>query len=456
MSAVASVESSRWTCHRALIRTAMPLSIGVGLQTVMSLTEVLVVGRLGVTELSAVAVASSVYGLLFLAAVGFASASVPVIANHVGAGRGDAARASSRGALLLVLVVTAAGASALLGATRSWSWWGLSPGAGALATQWTLRAAPGFPAICLFVWIRSVGTAVQRTGFVLRTMALAAGLNVVMMVVLALDGWPGLGWGVGGAGLASSVTRWGIVLASWIAARADPETRPFMRLPLPTRRDVSEAARIARIGIVVCARIVLVEGFGNTTLMILPLLVASQGIATHALGLRIASLSTTLALGLSSAGSSLVAKALGAGSAHAARRLSVAALQLALVLGGGAAVVLLGAAPAVIRVAASSGVTMGLGFLALLAVYQALLCVQAAATGALLGHGITVVPLVATVAGPWVVGLASSIVLSRWVLPGIDGFWAGLVMGHGVSSLWCAGALLTAARSPLPQALKVS
>ena len=42
--------------------------------------------------------------------------------------------------------------------------------------------------------------------------------------------------------------------------------------------------------------------------------------------------------------------------------------------------VLLGAASAVIRLAASSGVTMGLGFLVLLACYQALLCLAQVAT----------------------------------------------------------------------------
>lgn len=234
-------------------------------------------------------------------------------------------------------------------------------------------------------------------------------LNLFLTTLLTVDLPYAFNWGIAGTGIAGSIVRLVLLFLAFRAAQADPDSRDLVQLERPTYQDVKMVTAALNVGFLVIARILLVEGLVYISVLILPHLISERDVATHSMGLRLVGLSTTFALGLSSASSSLIAQARGALNADAAMSLSRSCLLLASALGVSASLVFLLGSHPIIVVAGSHHIEMTQEFIVFLAAYQTLVCLQIAASGILLGYKETFKPILATVVGPWIVGFSTGV-----------------------------------------------
>lgn len=429
--------------HRKIVRTAAPLSVGFALQSVMSISETLIMAQSGAVPLAAVSIAASLAGLIYLVVIGFVSASVPLIAKAVATKRQRAAVVAVLSALAILACSILFGLLALFLAVRFTHLLSVSSDVATLISAWIRAAIWGFPAMCLFFWFRSVGTALGQTGFVGRVLAVAAAAHLTALMLFALDSPWSFGWGTFGAGVAHSVACWVALLGSAysIFLSSDSKLRAVVLVALRFRDFGFEIRQHIALGIPVTARIFLVEGFGYFLVLILPLLVSAAEISAHAIGLRLAAISGTLALGLSSAAAAHIGSARGRKNIDEAIVMAKSALELGVAIGLlGLFGLLIMAAP-ILRYLEGQGAPISFVFVLLIVAYQALAVIQTTATGALLGFEKTIVPLIATFVGPWCTCLSLMFVTSLIWEVDIVLVWACLVISHLVSSLICVLAL---------------
>jgi MATE family multidrug resistance protein len=158
---------------------------------------------------------------------------------------------------------------------------------------------------------------------------------------------------------------------------------------------------------------------------------SSLDLAAHQLVLGIASLTFTIALGFSAAGSVRVGLAVGARDQRATRTAGFAAF-----LGGAswmivAALIFALAPRAVARLVTNqpSVIAAAVPLLLVAAVFQLSDGVQVVAAGVLRGAGDTKISLIANIFGHWLIGLPIAYYLGFHRAMGIVGLWWGLCAG---------------------------
>ncbi|MYE36464.1 MAG: hypothetical protein F4X24_02725 [Rhodobacteraceae bacterium] len=425
--------------HKQIIRTATPLSVGFGFQSFMGISEVLVVARSGAESLAGVSIAVSLAWMMYLIVIGFVSASIPLIAKAAAKNQDQAAHVSVLSTLVILACTTLFGMMALFSTVHFIHLLSVSSEMTKAVTAWIKAAMFGFPAMCLFFGLRSIGTALDQTGFVGKVLAISAVAHLAALMMFSFDSPWSFGWGAFGAGLAHSVASWVALLGSFYYFFLSPKSKIKTVFPftwaLPNLG--LEMKHHILLGIPVTARIFLVEGFGYFLVLILPLLVTAVEISAHTIGLRIASISATLALGVSSAVAAQIGSARGRNSINIAFVYSKSAFEIGLAISLLCMIGLLIITPLLLRYLENEGASISIIFILLIAAYQAVVVIQTTTTGALLGFEKTIAPLIATVVGPWCTCLGLIFLITRILEINIQIVWVCLVIGYLFSSTIC-------------------
>ncbi|HTE38089.1 MAG TPA: MATE family efflux transporter, partial [Reyranella sp.] len=168
----------------------------------------------------------------------------------------------------------------------------------------------------------------------------------------------------------------------------------------------------------------------------------AEALAAHVINLQIMNMLTTLSVGLSQAATVRVGQAFGAASRQGVLRSSLAAYLVTAVMMAAASLVLL-VYPRVllaifINVADPSNthvVEVGLGLLAIGAVFVVADGLQFIGLGVLRGLHDTAVPMIIGLVGGWIVGLPLGAFLAFTLGMGAAGIWLGLAAGLGAVAL---------------------
>ncbi|MCY3675471.1 MAG: MATE family efflux transporter [Rhodobacteraceae bacterium] len=425
--------------HKLIIRTAAPLSIGFGLQSFMGITEALVVAQSGAVALAAVSIAASLAGLMYLITIGFVSASVPLIAKAVAKKQEKVTQVAMLSSLVILVCSTLFGMLVLLATVHYTHLLSIPTEVAKEVSAWIIAALFGYPAMCLFFWFRSIGTALGQTGFVGRVLAVTAVAHLVVLLLFAFDSPFSFGWGAFGAGIAHGFASWVALFGSVYSIFLSPKSKiktviPFTWAVLNLGREMKQHVVL---GVVVTSRIFLVEGFGYFLVLILPLLVSAVEISAHTIGFRVASISATLALGVSSAVAAHVGFARGRNAINEAASYSNSALEIGIAIGLLCMIGLLIMTPPLLQYLEAQGASISIIFILMIAAYQAIAVIQSTATGALLGFEKTIAPLIATAVGPWCTCLGLIFLTSLILKINILHVWSCLVVGYLLSCTIC-------------------
>lgn len=394
--------------------------------TAMQITDSVIVGRLGVTELGAVGFAGVWLWTLTCALVGAGTGVQTFVAQAYGARQHRACGAwawQGLYALVPASVVWFALAGLALGPFLLVL--GPSPELHARAVEYGLARLCGGPAIVAAVVLASFFRGLGDTRTPLVAAVIANVLNAVLTygLVFGVAGLPRLG--VAGAGIATAASSWLGAALLFAAFRRGALARRYGTRPRrrASRRDVT---RLLRLSLPIGGQWVL----DMASFAVFTTLIARMGdvqMAASQAMIQLLSLSFMQALGISIASAALVGRYVGARDMEAAERSHRSAVGLGVLLAVVVAALFLAFPETLLRAFTSDEQVLALGrpLLALGAAFQLADAVGLVTRGSLRGAGDTRWPFLVEATLAWTVRVPLVVLIAVVLDLGVIGAWLG-------------------------------
>jgi MATE family multidrug resistance protein len=424
---------------KAILTLGLPLIGGHLGQVAIGVTDTIMVGWYSVEALAAVTLASTFFFVLFIFGSGFAWAVMPMVASFAAEEDEVSIRRATRMGLWLSMGFAVLALPLLIFSQPVLRNLGQGEALAAEATRYLAIAGWGiFPALLVMV-LKSYLAALERTQVVLWITLIAAVVNALANYAFIFGNWGAPEMGVAGAALASVSTQVvslvGVVLYILIKV---PQHQLFVRF---WRADTQMMARVFRLGVPISLTSLSEVGLFAASAMMMGWLGVIP-LAAHGIAVQLASITFMVHLGLSNVATIRAGNALGRRDVpHMARGAKVVT---ALSIGFAALTIvgfvlwpepLISAFMQEGEPARADILAIGVGLLAMAALFQLVDGTQAVALGMLRGVQDTAVPMWMAAFSYWIVGMPFSYYLGfvrGW--EGI-GVWAGLVIGLGVASI---------------------
>jgi MATE family multidrug resistance protein len=397
----------------------------------MGVVDALMVGRVSPAALGAVALGNLYSMSIVILAQGILHAVDPIVAQGVGArDRLAIAQGIQRGLVLALILAVPAAVLHLFGAP--FLRFAQQPAEIVpLADSYIRMLIPGIVAGLVFSVGRQSLQAMGHLRPIVVAMLVANLANGLLNWVFIFGNLGAPELGVAGSGIATSVSRWLMLLVLVVTARGDylPHLRPW-------RSDAAEPAalwRLFRLGLPIGLQWELELGaFGLAAL--LAGIFGTIQVAGHEIAINIAALTYMVPLGVSAAAAVAVGRAIGQADMPHARRQAVAAI----VVGAGfmaLMALLLVAFPATFARLYTSDpgvIAVASQLIPLAGIFQVFDGTQVTAIGVLRGAGDTRTPFLVNLMGYWAIGIPVSLFLGFTMKLQTVGVWWGLVVGLAV------------------------
>jgi len=426
---------------RALVALALPLAGSQLAHAAVGLTDTIMLGWYSVETLAAGVLANSIFFTLLVVGSGFAQAVMPMVASAASANDPQQIRRITRMGLWLSLL-TAACLMPIM-------WWckpilellRQDPEIASL-TQTYMRIAGWslFPALLVMVF-RSYLAAQERAQVIFWITVLGGIGNALANWVLIFGKWGFPELGIAGAAIATLLNQL-LVLAGlcFYALRALPEHALLQRMWRPDWEAFREVYRLGwPIGLTQLAE----SGLFTGTAIMMGWLGTLQ-LAAHGIAMQITSTVFMIHIGLSLAGTVRASRAFGVGDVAGLLRGGQVAFMLSLSLIALTMVLFLTVPEALLVLFLDPNepnradvIALGVGLMAMAALFQLADGTQVMALGLLRGCQDTRTPMVMAAISYWAIGIPAGYILGFWTPLAQIGVWAGLVAG-----LFCASGLL--------------
>lgn len=455
---IADLVSTSRTETRSLVRLALPIWGAQLAQAGMSVTDVMMTGRLSPTDLAAVSVGSSLWMPLMLLMTGTLMGLTPIVAQLLGAGRRSQIRPQVHQALWIALVM------GLLALLVLWTlvmpifrWMEVPDAVASHSASYLLAIGVGMPGMALFLALRSFSDGMNHTRPALLISLIGLAVNVPSNYLLIYGG-PGLvdlfgDWlpatiqaipalGAFGCGIATALSMWAMSLSMMIYTRrstAYGDVELWHSPTLPRWKVIGELLYVGLpIGIAIFVEV--------TLFTLIALLIASLGeitVAAHQVALNYTGLLFMLPLSLSMALTVRVGNTLGQARFEAARMVAWHGVYLSLGAALFNSTLVWLSADAVISLYTHDPTVkaLTLSLIGLAMLYQVSDGLQVNLAGALRGYKDTRVVMLITMVAYWLVGLGGGHWLGTRGVPGmtaalgVHGYWIGLTAGLTVAAL---------------------
>jgi MATE family multidrug resistance protein len=421
---------------RTTIRLAVPLIIGQLGQMLISLSDTLMLGWLGVTPLAACSFANTLIYLPMMFGIGMSMAVSIRVSQARGANDPAAARAALRHGLFITLalgLLTLAGAFALL---PFLGLFGQDPRVIAVVPDFFLLVAASMIPAMASMAVKNHADAMNRPWPVFWISIGGVALNVVLNAILIFGHLGAPAMGLEGAALATLIAR-SAALAGMIAwCRGDAALREWVPARWLRAPDGSGVKDLLRTGFPASMQLLAeVSAFVAATLIIGHM--GEAALASHQVAIQCAATVFMIPLGISMALTVRIGEAFGARNFAAMRPIVVSGW------GMGIAFMLLSASsfiflndelaglfidePAVRRAAASLLIVAG--------AFQFCDSMQIIAAGALRGLDDVKTPAWLALGAYWVVSIPAGWLLAYPAGLGVTGMWWGITLGLTITAL---------------------
>lgn len=424
---------------RAILVLGMPL-VGSSLaQYLINLTDTVMLGWYDVTALAAAVLATTFWFITFILGAGFANAVMPMVAASAAEGDEVRARRVTRMGLWLSILYTCVALIPLLYGEAIFLAIGQDPEVSVLAGDYLTIAAWGLiPAMGAQV-LRSFLSALEKTKVILWITLLSLVLNAIINYALIFGNWGAPEMGIRGAAVASVMMNVLAMLAIGVYIQiALPEYRLYQRW---WKSDSQIMGQVARIGLPI-GLTSLAEGSLFSASAVLVGWIGALELAAHGIAIQLASMTFMFHLGMSQAATIRAGNALGRRDEVALRRGGTTAIMVSLAFAAATVAVFLTFPELLVSAFIDPAeptreglIAVGVGLLAMAALFQLVDAAQVMALGLLRGVQDTAVPFGMAVISYWVVGMPSSYLLGFTFGFGAVGVWLGLVIGLSVASL---------------------
>lgn len=402
-------------------------------QLLIHVTDTLLLGRYGIADLAAQAVAASVLIVLIVFGSGFAWAVMPMVAAAAESGEEAQVRRVTRMGLWASMGFAAVAVPAFLAIPDLFGLLGQTPEVAVLADRYFAIAVWSlFPALVVML-LRSYLSALEHARVVLWVTLAAAVVNGVLAWALIFGhlGSPELGI-VGAAIAAVASNLFAAVALALYAVWREPAHRLFVRIWKPDWAALRAVFRLGwPIALTALAEVAL---FSASSVMMG--WVGTEALAAHGIALQVATATFMVQLGLGQAATVRAGQAFGRHDPERLRLAALAAMTLS-ALAAAASVVLFVTLPApLIGLFLSPGdperaaiIALGTAFLAAAALFQVADSAQVIALGLLRGVQDTRWPMLYAALSYWGVAAPVAYVLGIRAGWGGVGIWVGLAIG---------------------------
>jgi len=420
---------------RATLVLGLPL-IGSHLaQAALHVTDTVMLGWYGVTELAAVVLGATLFFSFFILGSGFAQAVMPMVAAALGSGDETQVRRDTRMGIWLSIAYGVA--------IYPVFWWsepllhalGQAPDVVPLGRDYMRIAGLGMAPALVVMALKSYLAALGRTQVVLWVTLVAVVLNAGLNWSLIFGNLGAPELGVKGAAIATVATQGMTLVVIGVYAGWLPSLRRFRLWQRFWRPDTQALARVFRLGLPIG-----LTGVAESCLFQAATLmmgwIGTRELAAHGIAMEAASMAFMVHLGLSNAVTIRVGRADGAGDAAGVRLAAGVAIAMSFVFGVAIVILFLTLPTAIVglfvdlsKPEGAAILALGVTLLALAALFQLGDAMQVMALGLLRGLRDTQLPMVLAVVSYWGVGIPASYILAFGLGHGPVGVWLGLVVG---------------------------
>ena len=418
---------------KAVATLGLPLVGGHLAQIAIGVTDTVMLGWYGVDALAAVTLAASYFFVLFLMGAGFAFAVMPMVATFDAEKDEVSIRRVTRMGLWLSIAYSVAIMPIMIWSESLFLFLGQEPTVAADAQQYLRIAGFGmFPWLVAMVF-KSYLAALKRTQVVFWIAVLATVCNGLINYALIFGNWGAPEMGIQGGAIASVFTQLiGMLGVVVYAILVLPQHQLFVRF---WRADWEMLMRVFRLGVPIGFTGLSETGLFTATAVMMGWL-GTVPLAAHGIALQCAGITFMLHLGISNVATIRAGNAFGRGDrehlakgAYIVFAMSLVAALLTIV------VFLLWPEPLVLAFMQPSEpardqiLIIGVGLLAMAALFQLVDGAQVIALGLLRGVQDTKVPMYMAAFSYWGIGMPCSYIFG-FVL-GYEGIgvWMGLVVG---------------------------
>lgn len=420
-----------WACElRATLRLAGPIVLGNLGQILIGVVDTLMIGKLGVVPLGAAAFVNNVFVIPLITLMGLLAAVTILVSQANGARDGRQVGRHIRHGLCLSVVLSFLTCLAMLGNGFFLDHYGQAPEVvEASRSYYWLVVASLFPAL-VYHCLKSVWEGLGWSNPPMLVLLSGIGLNVFLNWVFIFGklGVPELG--LVGAGLATLIARFGIVLAMFILTVRAKRMKPFLPRRWLSGFELRSFKAMLRLGLPMGAQHLFEVGaFAGAGIMIGWL--GKEDLAAHQIAMSCAAMAFMIPLGVSISCGIRVGDAFGGKRFGRIRTIYLSTLSftflqtsvsaLFFLIGGAWLSELFIGDAEVVSIAASIFVVVGL--------FQIFDGAQVVTLGALRGMSDVNAPMVITFIAYWVVALP----VGYWIGIGFDegsvGVWSGLAVG---------------------------
>lgn len=425
---------------RAVLVLGLPLIGSHMAQFALHVTDTIMLGWYGVTDLAAGALGATVFFTFFTLGAGYANAVMPMVATFASAGDDTEVRRVTRmgmwlsiGYALMVLPIFLFSRPILLSL-------GQEPEVAMLGGAYLAIVGLGVAPALLVMVLKSYLAALGRTQVVLWVTVSAVFVNIGLNWVFIFGNLGVPEMGARGAAVASvlvQVFTLGVMLAYavWL-----PALRRYELLIRFWRPDWQAMRQVNALGLPIGLAMLAETGLFAASAVMMGWL-GTQALAAHSIALEITAMFFMIHMGLSNAATVLVGRARGRGDLAGLRAAASAALILSMAVATGTMLVyflggelLVGAFLNPDDPERAIIVPLGVTLLMVAALFQLADGGQAMAMGLLRGIQDTKMPLIIAAVSYWLIGIPISYALA--FLAGMEGvgLWLGMVAGLSVAA----------------------
>ncbi len=426
---------------RKVLALGLPLAGSHLAQFMLAVTDTIMLGWYGVTDLAAGVLGAALFFAVFTFGTGFANAVMPMVATAAASDNDTEVRR----------------------ATRMGLWLSVAFGIGALPLFWysgallTALSQPedvvplgeaymrilGFslvPALCVMV-LKNYLAALGRTQVALWITVASVGLNVVVNYALIFGNLGAPELGVRGAAIATILVNL-VTIAALVAYCAWlPQLRRYVLFQRFWRPDWQAMGQVWRLGWPIGVALVAETALFSAAAVMVGW-IGTHELAAHGIALEITAMLFMVHLGFSNAATVLVGRARGQRDQAALRAGAKTAVAVSLGFASLTMVLYIAAGPFLVGLflspdepARATIIAIGASFLIVAAVFQLADGAQVMAMGLLRGVQDTRVPMLIAAFSYWGVGLPTSYLMGiHWGFGG-EGVWAGLVVGLSTAAV---------------------
>ena len=437
---------------RTNLRLALPLIVAQLAFVSMGTVDAIFAGRLGVSELAAVAVGSNVWFLSFVMFMGVAMAVSPIVAQRLGAGWApDGIGVFLRGALVLAFILGLVWLVLLLSCIRPvLTLLDLDARTDGFARAYLFALSWSALPLSLCFFLRNGAEGHGLTRVTLAAGLTGLGVNAGFNWLLMYGNWGFPRLGPAGCGWATTIASWTMVGSYLLSYRRHRPLRALRVFRTGMPRIERETFEILRVGLPVAA-ILAAEAWLFCIGALLMARFGADAVAAHQIAINFASLCFMVPTAIGMATTVRVGHAAGAGDGAAAAVRGRAGITLGVCFALMSAAAMTWMPGVIVRVYTDAEhlAAPAARFLAFAALFQVFDCVQATANGALRGLKDTRVPMSITLFAYWGVGMPLAVALAFGTSVGPTGIWYGFIAGLAVAAVGLGWRFLGRARSPV-------